>query len=121
MSLFLVLCRYYDLKANLEEECTPLEWWKAHRGAFPILQHLAARYLAVPASSASCERVFSQAGLTLSKLRTRMAPDLFEALMTLKYQHQDSWCYLTPAEWMRLKEEGVFDEQEQTHDQEVAQ
>jgi len=32
---------------------------------------LAAKYLAIPATSASSERSFSKAGLTIGKLRTR--------------------------------------------------
>lgn len=101
--------RYFAMDVDIDEIRSPLEWWRVHRGAFPILSKLAARYLTIPASSASCERVFSQAGLTLTKLRNRMDVDLLEALMTIKYQHQDDWQYVTPAEWIKTKEGGLYE------------
>ena len=39
---------------------------------FPLLYNLAAKYLAIPATSASSERLFSKAGSTIGKLRTRL-------------------------------------------------
>ena len=52
----------------------PLEWWRKNQCRFPRLALLAARYLAVPATSAPVERLFSTAGLTISKLRARLLP-----------------------------------------------
>jgi hypothetical protein len=42
-----------DVKANI------LMWWKVHAVRFPYLSRLARRYLAMPATSASVERLFS--------------------------------------------------------------
>jgi len=39
--------------------------------SFHCCKNLAAKYLAIPATSASSERSFSKAGLTIGKLRTR--------------------------------------------------
>ena len=52
---------YFDLTiADMEEE--PLEWWPRHEKLLPNLSRMARQYLGVPATSASCERVFSQTG-----------------------------------------------------------
>ncbi|CAN0264671.1 unnamed protein product, partial [Laminaria digitata] len=56
----------------LHEDGNPLAWWDERRGSFPLLQDLASRILCVPASSASSERLFSKAGLTLTAKRTRL-------------------------------------------------
>lgn len=64
-------------------EC-PLQWWKVHQESFPKLCRLARIYLAIPASSASSERVFSRAGLELTDTRKRLAPDRLSRLVFLK-------------------------------------
>lgn len=48
---------------------------------FLILATLAQRYLAVPASQASCERLFSVAKNDITEKRTSMLPDLVESLL----------------------------------------
>ena len=49
------------------ERNSPLEWWKSSQNRFPILSRLARIYLAVQATSASSERVFSKAERVISK------------------------------------------------------
>jgi hypothetical protein len=46
---------------RLEEN--PLEWWRSNERYYPHLAQLAKIYLAIPASSATVERLFSCAGL----------------------------------------------------------
>ena len=46
-----------------------LSWWKANEHRFPRLALMARQYLAVPASSAACERLFSSVGLVKTDLR----------------------------------------------------
>lgn len=45
---------------------------------------MAADHLAIMASSVSSERAFSSAGLTITKLRSRLKSDIVEALQGLK-------------------------------------
>jgi hypothetical protein len=53
----------------------PLQWWTKRQDQFPILAKLATRvYLAVPATSAPSERVFSKANHIISKTRCRLDP-----------------------------------------------
>ena len=57
----------------------PLPFWKSHELEFPRLAILARNYLAVPASSATVERVFSRAGKVVTPTRTLLSPDIIEA------------------------------------------
>ena len=51
-----------EISRYLGEESTsksPLEWWRENKRRYPLLSQLSARYLAIPATSVPCERVFS--------------------------------------------------------------
>lgn len=50
----------------------PLEWWKQNKHRFPILARLAKKFLAITATSAPAERVFSIASKILSNTRVGM-------------------------------------------------
>ena len=52
----------------------PLMWWAAHQTAYPHVATLARKYLAIPASTAPSERVFSTAKNIHQKKRWRMLP-----------------------------------------------
>jgi hypothetical protein len=54
----------------------------------PTWTSLARDYLPVPASSVSCERVFSSAGLTITKRRNRLKADVVEAIQCLKFAYK---------------------------------
>jgi hypothetical protein len=62
----------------------PLEWWQKHASAYPFLAAVARKWLAVPASSAASERVFSSAGLTVSSKRTSLGTERVATLVFLK-------------------------------------
>ena len=51
---------------------------------YPTWASLAADYLAAMASSVSSERVFSSAGITVTKRRNRLQGDIIEATQVLK-------------------------------------
>lgn len=50
---------------------------------FPQTSELARRYLAIPATSAQSERLFSATGRIVNKLRTRLLPERVESLVFL--------------------------------------
>ena len=56
-----------------------LTWWAAHEGQLPHLSLMARQFLALPASSAGAERLFSAAG--------RMHNDLKKSMMDETLQH----------------------------------
>lgn len=62
----------------------PFSTWKDWSKGMPMLSEVARKWLAVPASSASSERVFSSAGLTISKKRTKLGAKRAATLVFLK-------------------------------------
>ena len=69
--------------AEEEDQC-PLKWWRERRGRFPVLYEMARVYLAIPASSAPSERVFSTAGLVLTDKRKHLMESRVARLMFMK-------------------------------------
>ena len=73
-----------------EEFTTPpkglsvLAWWKKHKNLLPILSTMARAVLAVPASSAKSERVFSTGANVVTKKRSRMLPPKVEQTIIIK-------------------------------------
>ena len=63
--------------------CCPLQWWRQHHCRFPYISKLALKVLAIPATSAPSERVFSTAGLTIAKDRARLESDRANELVFL--------------------------------------
>ena len=68
----------------------PLAWWKMHDGQFPPIAKLARKYLAIPASSAPSERVFSRAKLIQQRQRWNFLPQRLEAYVMLKH---NAWLF----------------------------
>lgn len=66
----------------------PTEWWKVNEGRFPRLASLARQYLCIPGTSVPSERVFSVAGLTVNRLRTRLTPEHVDMLIFL---NKNTW------------------------------
>ena len=62
----------------------PLEWWKNYAAELPTLASLARKYLAIPASSAAVERMFSYTGNRVGKKDTRLDDENLLALMHVR-------------------------------------
>ena len=63
-----------------------LEWWRMHQTMFPNLAKMARQYLALPATSASVERLFSAGGEMHSDKR-KMTKE--ESLQQLLFVHKN--------------------------------
>ncbi|KAI3869227.1 hypothetical protein MKX03_021453 [Papaver bracteatum] len=61
-----------------------LQFWNTHGSSFPILQIMARDLLTPLASTVATKSVFSASGRVLSKKRSRLAPDILEALVCIK-------------------------------------
>ncbi|XP_068197082.1 E3 SUMO-protein ligase ZBED1-like [Antennarius striatus] len=70
-------------------EC-PLEWWAAHAGAYEQLSSLARKYLATPATSVPCERLFSLSGNIIQKKRAALHSDNVNKLVCLSNWLKDT-------------------------------
>jgi len=74
----------YQSLPKAPPKADPLLWWKNNQFQFPNLANLARIYLAIPASQASCERLFSIAKNDITETRTSLLPDLVESLLFLR-------------------------------------
>lgn len=83
----------YQMSKKMEHMGDPLKWWSFHCLQFPLLSALARRVLCIPATSASSERIFSEAGLVVSKKRTNLRSDNVKELIFLKHNMPiaDEW------------------------------
>jgi hypothetical protein len=73
------LCPMFEMYGDKQQYSNPLRWWQERARSYPTLCSLALTYLSIPASSASVERIFSRAGITMAPRRNRLANDIFEA------------------------------------------
>ena len=70
-------------KKMLPREEKPLEWWRQYSCRYKELTSLAKKYLCIPASEATSERVFSVAGLTATRQRSSLLPEHVDMLVFL--------------------------------------
>ncbi|KZV89450.1 hypothetical protein EXIGLDRAFT_580196, partial [Exidia glandulosa HHB12029] len=69
---------------DLPEAMPLVQWWGMMSTRYPTWASLAGDILAAMASSVSAERVFSSAGITITKRRNRLQGDIVEATQVLK-------------------------------------
>ena len=62
-----------------------MKWWSTN-SQLSHLKQLALKHLSIPATSASSERCFSSARMTVSELRTQLSGEDLEALNVV-YMH----------------------------------
>ncbi|KAL5486620.1 hypothetical protein EMCRGX_G019124 [Ephydatia muelleri] len=72
-------------QVNATSPIDPLAWWKLHDSRFPRISKLARKYLAIPASSAPSERVFSRAKLIQQRQSWNLLPQRLEASIMFKH------------------------------------
>ena len=66
--------------SDITQDVDVLVWWRdVGQARFPRIAVMARQFLAIPAASATAERVFSFAGLTLSDLRKSLLEGTLEA------------------------------------------
>jgi hypothetical protein len=74
----------YMMIEEADIDICPFKWWGSQASNFPILSELAKKYLAIPATSAASERLFSDAGNVMTVRRTSLLPSTFEHLVFCK-------------------------------------
>ena len=74
----------YLLGALLEGDKNPLAFWAVKDTSYPRLARLAEKFLAMPASSAPVERIFSIGSKIFRPDRCRLSDTVFEKLMFLR-------------------------------------
>ena len=73
----------YFAELPISRKENPLIWWKENSSRYKSLSSVAQRLLCMPATSTSSERIFSKAGLTVTKLRSCLKPKHVDALVFL--------------------------------------
>lgn len=61
----------------------PLKWWSTNEHKYPRLAIVARQVLSAPATSVPSERIFSCAGLIVTKLRNRLSPEIVDQIIFL--------------------------------------
>ena len=75
--------RYTRKLQDAVQDENPLKWWKQNVSKYPTLSVLARQYFSIPGTSVPSERIFSSAGLVVSKLRNRLSLSLVDQIIFL--------------------------------------
>lgn len=67
----------------IRKEANPLNWWREHECEYPLLSKLTKRYLCIPRTSVSSERVFSTAGDIITAQRSALNPEHLDQILFL--------------------------------------
>jgi hypothetical protein len=74
-------CPMYDADDAFND---PLQWWKESCAKYPYVANIACKYLAIPATSAPSERVWSCLARILSLRRAHLSDNLVGHMMYMK-------------------------------------
>ena len=77
----------YKNEAKEDLDCDPLAWWKLKAVKYPRISVIARRYLQIPATSASSERLFSSYGNIYTERRMSLRADTAEATLFMHFNH----------------------------------
>ncbi|XP_005103836.1 zinc finger BED domain-containing protein 1 isoform X2 [Aplysia californica] len=75
--------RRYFKEANIPRKADPLQWWKLNEVQFPHLKILAQKYLCIPATSVSSDRLFSKQGHLVEMKRDLVKPNHLHTILFL--------------------------------------
>ena len=82
--------RMYLSERQLGHNMNPFEWWALRESRYPAVAKLAKKFVCIPASSASSERVFFTAGNIISAKRScLLSENVNLARFTLNQPHSD--------------------------------
>ena len=73
----------YLSEVSAPRHSNPLHYWKEKKVTWPLLAHLARKYLAPPCTTVPSERLFSTAGNIVTDRRTRLDVGKLEMLLFL--------------------------------------
>ncbi len=72
--------------SDITQDVDVLVWWRdVARARVPRIAVMTRQFLSIPSASATVERVFSFAGLTLSDLRKSLLEGTLEVIMWVKW------------------------------------
>ena len=71
----------YWLERCAARDNDPLQWWTVNQKKYPGIAALASKYLCIPATSTTSERVFSTAGNIVSKRRSNLSAKYVDMLV----------------------------------------
>lgn len=85
------ILKYKNTNVTLYDDFNILQWWNENKNEFPLLFKLSCRILAIPASSAPSERVFSIARTILTDKRSQMTANSksFNEIMFVNINSKD--------------------------------
>lgn len=71
------------LKEKTDRTADPMQWWRSNQSKYPNVKLLARKYLAIPATQVSSERLFSTAGNVVTSKRGTLSQCHVEELTFL--------------------------------------
>jgi len=75
----------HDMTSDEYQQENPLIWWQKYATTLPMLSKIARIYIGIPATSVPAERLFSDAGNTITNKRNRLDPNVVHDFLFLKY------------------------------------
>ncbi|XP_071702143.1 uncharacterized protein [Rutidosis leptorrhynchoides] len=94
-------------KLNWSPTFDILKWWKQNEERFPIVARMARDILAIQISSVASESAFSVGGRVLDPYRTRLSPQIVEALICTK-------------DWVNKSTKPIFEDEVIDNDDDIA-